>query len=261
MRYVHTFLAVGAAIVAGAALSAQQPAPAAAPPARPAAPAQPLPDISGIWTRVDTLGGGNYDGITALMPQAKLQPEFAARLRPQQFEGFGPVPPGFVPPAYDITNQNTGPARCAVGGGGIPPRGGVVPNSAGMSLMATRDLLVIMSDGAQGARFVYADGRPLPDPARFPGVRSIGRWENGEFIATSRGFGSGMTGFGRGWTEPSTELTETFKLLPGGKRLVITYKLQRSEGVHRTARVRRHVRDLACESVFLRELVRLEGMD
>lgn len=32
-----------------------------------------------------------------------------------------------------------------------------------------------------------------------------------------------MTGFGRGWTEPTTELTEMYRLLPGGKRLVITY--------------------------------------
>lgn len=39
---------------------------------------------------------------------------------------------------------------------------------------------------------------------------------------TSRGFGSGMVQNGR-WTEPSTELTETFSLQPGGNRLIITY--------------------------------------
>jgi hypothetical protein len=33
-----------------------------------------------------------------------------------------------------------------------------------------------------------------------------------------------MTGFGRGWTEPSTELVETFRLSPDGQRLTITYE-------------------------------------
>ena len=33
-----------------------------------------------------------------------------------------------------------------------------------------------------------------------------------------------MTGFGQGWTEPSTELVETFKLSADKNRLVITYQ-------------------------------------
>jgi hypothetical protein len=52
---------------------------------------------------------------------------------------------------------------------------------------------------------------------------SIGRWDGDALVVTTRGFGSGMVQLGRGWTEPSTELTETFRLGPDANHLTITY--------------------------------------
>ena len=91
-----------------------------------------------------------------------------------------------------------------------------------MSLVATGDLVLMLRDGAHGGRYMFADGRPWP--SRFTGLYTIGRWENDAFIAPTRRLDPGMTGFGRGWTEPTTELVETFRLSPDRNRLVITYQ-------------------------------------
>ena len=125
-----------------------------------------LPDISGIWNRLDTFGARSYDEVTANFPQAELLPEAAAKLPPKQFEGFGAPPPG-PPPVYDIRAQNNPTPRCAVGGG--IGTGNTSPNinSAGMSIVATRDLVLMLRDGAQGGRYMFADGRPFP--AKFRG--------------------------------------------------------------------------------------------
>ena len=40
------------------------------------------------------------------------------------------------------------------------------------------------------------------------------------------GFTPGVTGFGRGWIEPSTELIETFRPSANGERLTITYEFR-----------------------------------
>jgi hypothetical protein len=200
----------------------------------PAAVAQPLPparlstdlhpDISGIWTRLDTAGSGSWAGISRTFPTAELQPEFAAKLPPQQFVGIGPVPEGFVPPAYDIASQAPPTVRCAVGGGGFNAgSGGYNIDSSGMSLMVSNDEVLMLRDGAQGARRIRLDGKGFPDATRMNGLFSIGRWEGDALVVTTRGFGSGTLQIGRGWTEPSTELTETFKLDPDGRHMTITY--------------------------------------
>ena len=206
MRFRPVFHVTAVALLWTAGLLAQQPA---------APPATPLPDLSGIWNRLDTVGGHSYGGISDAFPTAQLHPEYAARLPP-------PPPPDAPPPAYDIRAQIDAAPRCAVGGG--PGTGNTSPtiNSAGMSLLATNDLVLMLRDGAHGGRYMFADGRPFP--SRFNGLYTIGRWEKNAFVATTRGFTPGMTGFGRGWTEPSTELVETFRLSPDGERLTITYE-------------------------------------
>lgn len=184
--------------------------------ARQAAPAaQPNLDLSGVWNRLDTVGGHSYGGISDAFPTAQLRPEFAAKLPP-------PPRADAPPPNYNIREQFDPAPRCAVGGG--PGTGNTSPtiNSAGMSLVATKDLVLMLRDGAHGGRYMFADGRPFP--ARFTELYTIGRWEKDVFVARTRGFTPGMTGFGRGWTEPSTELVETFRLSPDGNRLVITYQ-------------------------------------
>jgi hypothetical protein len=71
-------------------------------------------------------------------------------------------------------------------------------------------------------RYVFADGRPFP--VRVNGLNTIDRWQQDAFVATTRGFTPGMTGFGRGWTEPTTELIEIFSLSPDRDRVIITYQ-------------------------------------
>ena len=183
---------------------------------QPAAPShEGLPDISGVWNRLDTVGGHSYGGVSATFPTAQLLPEAAAKLPP-------PPPPEAPPPAYDIRAQNDPAPRCAVGGG--PGTGNVSPtiNSAGMSIVATRDLVMMLRDGAQGGRYMFADGREFP--SRLTGQYTVGRWEKDAFVATTRGMPPGMTGFGRGRVESSTELIETFRPSSDGQRLTITYE-------------------------------------
>ena len=177
--------------------------------------AAPIVDLSGVWNRLDTVGGHSYTGISDAFPPAQLHPEFAAKLPP-------PPRPDAPPPAYNIREQSDPAPRCAVGGGAGTGNTSPTINSAGMSLVVTKDLVLMLRDGATGGRYMFTDGRPFP--ARFNGLYTVGRWENDAFVATTRGFTPGMTGFGRGWTEPTTELVETFKLSPDNNRLVITYQ-------------------------------------
>jgi hypothetical protein len=205
-------------LMLGAGVLAQQPAAPAAPPP------ELLNGLSAIWNRIDPVGSGSYDRIPIADPE--LRPEYKAKLPVEAYDGFGPPPPGWVPPKYDIRNQSTGPARCAVGGGGVGGGGGGVDvNSAGMALMASKDLVLMLRDGGQGARQIYVDGRSFPE--RFTGLYSIGRWENGALVVKTRGFTAGGVGldrsYGRGWREPTTEVTETMRPSADGKRLVVTY--------------------------------------
>lgn len=219
-------LVVGLAVgMAGIGVLAQQQGGPAVPAGAPARLSTDLhPDVSGIWNRLDTAGSGSWGGIAASFPLAQLQPEFAAKLPPPTYQGIGAPPPGFVPPAYDIANQAPTPTRCAVGGGGFNAgNGGYNVDSLGMSLMVSNDEVLMLRDGAQGARRIRLDGKGFPDATRMNGIFSIGKWEGDTLVVTTRGFGSGMVQNGRGWTEPSTELTETFALQPGGQRLVVTY--------------------------------------
>lgn len=201
-------------------VSAQQ-----GPPATPAAPVSAglLDALSGIWNRIDPTGSGSYDAI--YFPEPEMRPEYTAKLPKDDYDGFGPPPPGWKAPAYDIATQNTGPARCAVGGGGLGGGGGVDVSSSGMALMASKDLVLMLRDGAQGARHIYVDGRSIPE--RFTGLYSVGRWQDGALVVKTRGFAPGVVGQdrnrGRGYREATTEVTESMKPSPDGKRLVITY--------------------------------------
>jgi len=198
---------VAAVLLLPGVSAAQQPA---APPA-----GGPMPNLSGVWNRLDTGGGGSYEGISGRFPRAELQPEFAAKLPPLP-------PPNAPPPPYDIRAQFDPAPRCAVGGGPGTGNSSSTINSAGMILATSNDVVLMLRDGAQGGRYMFADGRPFP--SRMNGPYTVGRFENGAFVATTRGFGPGQTGFGRGWTESTTELKETFKLSPDGNKLTITYE-------------------------------------
>ena len=220
MRAAFTSAAAVALALCSVALFAQQGESGAAP-----------IDISGIWNRLDTGGGGSYAGITAQFPAAQLQPAYAARLPPVEDQGFGPqsadtkfvrLPNGvFLTPAAAAAGGPSETAgRCNIGG-----FGGIDINSAGMALMQSRDEVILSRDGQAGGRRIYMN-RPMPAVARIPpsGVGySVGRWDGPALVVTTTGLTPGLVAFGRGWRERDTVLTETFKLSPDGKRLTITY--------------------------------------
>jgi hypothetical protein len=218
MKQMTAIAATAAAVLLAAGLHAQQPAPTA-----PAVSPDLLNGLSGIWNRLDTSGAGSYGAIDFPMPQ--LTPEYAAKIpTTNNYGGFGPPPPGFVPPTYDIRGQ-AAPQRCGIGGGPGTGAGGFDINSAGMSLMASKDLVLMLRDGAQGSRHIYTDGRPFPGQLTAP--YSIGRFENGALVVTTRGFTGQVVGNdrpqNRGYRDTTTEVIETFRPSADGKRLVVTY--------------------------------------
>jgi hypothetical protein len=224
MRYMTFTGVLASAIVAallGAGAQAQQP---------PAG--QAVADLSGVWNRLDSGGGGSYAGITAQFPAAKLLPAAAAKVPPVEDQGFGPqagstplvrLPNGaYLTPAVAAAG-GPGPTagRCNIGGGG----GGIDINSSGMTLMQSADEFIIARDGQAGGRRIYMN-RPMPQLARISASNvgySVGRWENGALVVTTTGLPPGVVAFGRGWRERDTVLTETFKQSPDGNRLTITY--------------------------------------
>ena len=206
-------------IAATTALSAQQPA--------------ANRDLSGVWNRLDSGGGGSYAGITAQFPPAQLLPAAAARVPPVEDQGFGPqagttplvrLPNGayLTPAAAAAGGPSPTAGRCNIGGGG---GGGIDINSAGMMLMQSKDELIIARDGQAGGRRIFMN-RVMPPVARITpsgAGYSVGKLEGGNVVATTTGMTPGLVAFGRGWRERETVLTETFKLSPDGNRLTITY--------------------------------------
>ncbi|MEO8071039.1 MAG: hypothetical protein ABI652_06530 [Acidobacteriota bacterium] len=224
LRTVGIFAMI--AVITAAALQAAQ---------APQSPAAPQTvDLSGIWNRLDTVGGGSYGGISANFPQAELKPEYAALLPALLFDDSPPAPPPGAPHAPGVPYLTTdalavvanggqiGSGRCGIGGGG----GGVDINSSGMALMQNKDEVVLVRDGSAGGRHIYLDGRAHPDPSRtVPSAsgHSIGHWENGTLVVETVGLTAGLLGFGHGYRTPATVLTEAFKLTADGKRLTVTY--------------------------------------
>jgi hypothetical protein len=190
------------------------------------------PDFSGVWNRLDTVGGHSYGGIDRLFPTAQLLPAAAAKLPPPLDQGLDPnaPPPPVVrtasgavltPAAVAAGGPSPTAGRCNIGGGG----GGIDINSSGMAIMQSRDEVVIARDGQAGGRRIYMD-RAMPPVSRIvpSGLGySTGKWENGVLVVTTTGFAPGMVAFGRGWRERDTVLTERLALAPDGKRLKITY--------------------------------------
>jgi hypothetical protein len=192
----------------------------------------PQPDISGVWNRLDTGGGGSYAGITMMFPDATLFPDVAAKLPPPQDQGIGPgagtapivrLPNGayLTPAAAAAGGPSPTAGHCNIGGGG----GGIDINSAGMTIIQSQDEVIIARDGAAGGRRIYLN-RTMPPLARItPSANgySVGRWDNGSLVVTTTGLTPGLVAFGRGWRERDTVLTEVFSLDPAGRNLTIRY--------------------------------------
>src|SRR5262245_11339865 len=173
-------------------------------------PAATTPSISGMWNRLDTVGGDSYEGIDDTFPRAQLLPAAQAKLPPPPPRGADAPPPvrlpngGYPTPAAAAAGRHSPTAgHCNIGGNF---GGGIDINSAGMAIIQSSDEVIVARDGNAGGRRIYL-GRAMPDVSRITpsgGGYSVGRWENGGLVVTTTGFAPGMTGFGRGWKERST---------------------------------------------------------
>jgi hypothetical protein len=191
-----------------------------------------MPDLSGIWNRLDTGGGGTYHGIDLMFPKAQLLPEAEAKLPPDLDQGLGPATD--AAPTVRLANGAYLTPQAAAAGGPSPTAGrcnirgfgdGIDINSAGVSIVQSKDEVVLLRDGSAGGRRIYLD-RSMPDLSRItpsPGGYSVGRWENGALVVTTTGFAPGLVSFGRGWKDRDTVLTEVFRPDPDGKHVTITY--------------------------------------
>ena len=193
---------------------------------------QKTPDLSGIWNRLDTGGGGTYHGIDLMFPKAQLLPEIEAKLPPDLDQGLGPATNAaplvrlangayLTPPAAAAGGPSATAGRCNIRGFGD----GIDINSAGVSIVQSKDEVVLLRDGSAGGRRIYLD-RAMPDLTRVtpsPGGYSVGRWENGALVVTTTGFAPGLVSFGRGWKDRETVLTEVFRADPDGKHFTVSY--------------------------------------
>src|ERR1051325_1144835 len=187
------------------------------------------PNISGLWNRLDTVGGDSYEGIDDTFARAQLLPAAQAKVPPPQPRGADAPPPVRLANGAYLTPQaaaSGGPSptagRCNIGGNF---GGGIDINSAGMAIIQSRDEVVVARDGNAGGRRIYVN-RTMPDVSRIVpsgAGYSIGRWENGALVVTTTGFAPGLVAFGRGWKERNTVLTEVFTPSADGKRLKIAY--------------------------------------
>ena len=222
--------------------------------ATPPAAASQIPDISGIWTRLDLSGGGSYGGVSAQFPRAELLPAAAAKVpKPvaeEDLNGIATTIPVNSAPTGRRTSRRTQPLRSRMASNPKDGAAWAAPSApASISIRRrwhscrAKMRCCCTRDSASGGRHIYLDGRK--HPANWipnPQGHSVGHWENGTLVVNTIGLTPGMVGFGRGWREPQTEVTEVYKLAPDGKRLTITYTLERPHDLREAACVQHHVR-------------------
>ena len=188
-------------------------------------------DLSGIWNRLDTGGGGSYHGIDLMFPKAQLLPDVEAKLPPDPDQGLGG---GNTPPPVRLANGAYLTPQVAAAGGPSPTAGrcnirgfgdGIDINSAGVSIVQSKDEVILARDGSAGGRRIFLN-RTMPDRSRItpsPGGYSVGRWENGALVVTTTGFAPGLVSFGRGWRDRDTVLTEVFTPEADGRHITVKY--------------------------------------
>jgi len=167
-----------------------------------------VPDLSGFWERYDDVGGGNFGGILEkIIPKAPLTPEIvkanremAARQAQGDVVAFGSK--WCLSNLYPFFMQH----------------------SAAWDLFQTQTEIMQAAEVHTFPRHIYLDGRKHPEPAQLvPSVNghSIGHWEGETLVVDTVGFvgGGGTPGGGR--VGKNTHAVERFKLIEGGKKLLV----------------------------------------
>lgn len=185
----------------------------------------PAHDISGIYVRMDNVGGGSWDGLNAAQPKPELISPNPPAGQGQAGGGRGAGPGGPAaapagPRAAGVPVQiATGPVRCAASTN-FP---GMLTRSVGFSVVQGRTQTLFLAE-QPNARVIYTDGRPAPKPGDVPmgGMGySVGRWEGDEFVIETVGLPGGVPGGGR--LGPGTKLTERYRLIDNNTVLKGTY--------------------------------------
>ena len=180
-----------------------------------------VPDLEGIWVRLDTEGSGSFGGVNAIAGNAVLTPEAAAAMAAGR-QGGGGVRPGLVP--EDTRPHAVGEPYVVTNGNCMLP-GGLEPNSSAFHIIQSNGEVLILRENPGLHRTIYMDGRKHPDLTKWTPTavgHSVGHYENGALVIDTIGLTpGGVAGGGRRTAE--THLTERYTLSPDGKRLTMTY--------------------------------------
>jgi hypothetical protein len=168
-----------------------------------------VPDLSGLWLRMDTTGSGSFKALDDNLPKPELvHPPLTAPLAPPG-KAHGPLDP------YIVTN-----GECdTTGAQGLL----MMDHPAALDIVQTKNDAVISSE-VSNVRFLYLDGRTLPAPGTYdyvPVGYSVGHWDRDVLAVETVGFDA--PGKDRGASVMDTHLFERYSLSDGGKRLSVTF--------------------------------------
>lgn len=191
--------------------------------------------LEGDWLRNDLAGSGDFTGLDAFVPKAQLTPAGKALLA--KFNASFIAARGGARAGAGHVAHKAGQAYVLVGQpcqfvpGYVNESmgwGTFHPNSIAFHLIVGKSQVIWTGEGGGAARIIWMNGRKLPNESHWtnPEYVSVGHWENGALVVKTVGLSAIGGAFyipGAGVREPSTLLTERFRLTPDGKQLKITY--------------------------------------
>jgi hypothetical protein len=181
----------------------------------------PVPTtLEGDWVRFDPNGSRSFGDLDKTFKPAELTPKGIATRAGVGQRALRPL---------DNTPHKAGEAYVVVDRPCMTPQGndgalGTNPDSAAIHIVESKAQVIIAPE-RWGARTIYLDGRPQPDPALLTpsgGGYAIGRYEGNALVVDTVGLGTGQVP-GGGVRTPRSHLHERFEVSPDGKRLTIHY--------------------------------------
>lgn len=168
-----------------------------------------VPDLSGLWLRMDPIGSGSFKALDDNLPKPELaRPPLTPPVAPPS-KSHGPLDP------YIVTN-----GECdTTGAQGLL----MMDHPAALDIVQTKTEVVISSE-VSNVRFLYLDGRALPASGSYDYSTvgySVGRWDGDVLDVETVGFPASAKDQGPAVTD--THLFERYSLSDGGKRLAVTF--------------------------------------